>query len=132
MTLTAEYETYRLGKEVDGATYREADAQWFRAILSGVVQEQKTIDPVIRQALEHTDESITKAVVGPNSAITGRALGDSKIGSELALRIIAVRRGHKWIFNPGKGTETKEGDILIAVGSKIGCAKLRRIAKGRK
>jgi transcription antitermination protein NusB len=47
----AEYEAYRLGKEVDGSLYREADPQWFRAILSGVVEGQKTIDPVIRQAL---------------------------------------------------------------------------------
>nr|WP_210325358.1 transcription antitermination factor NusB [Mesorhizobium silamurunense] len=49
--ITAEYEAFRLGKEVDGALYREADAQWFRAILTGVVENQKTIDPVIRQAL---------------------------------------------------------------------------------
>lgn len=48
---TAEYESFRLGKEVDGATYREADAQWFRAILSGVVESQRTIDPIIRNAL---------------------------------------------------------------------------------
>jgi transcription antitermination protein NusB len=47
----AEYEAYRLGKEVDGAQYREADAQWFRAILSGVVENQKALDPAIRQAL---------------------------------------------------------------------------------
>lgn len=48
---TAEYEAFRLGKEVDGALYREADPQWFRAILSGVVEKQRTIDPTIRQAL---------------------------------------------------------------------------------
>ena len=47
----AEYEAFRLGKEVDGAQYREADAQWFRAILSGVVENQKVLDPAIRQAL---------------------------------------------------------------------------------
>jgi len=51
LEITAEYEAFRLGKEVDGATYREADAQWFRAILAGVVENQKTIDPVIRQSL---------------------------------------------------------------------------------
>ena len=49
--ITAEYEAFRLGKEVDGALYREADAQWFRAILAGVVENQKAVDPVIRQAL---------------------------------------------------------------------------------
>ena len=51
LEVTAEYEQFRLGKEVDGAQYREADAQWFRAILAGVVAEQKAVDPIIRQAL---------------------------------------------------------------------------------
>jgi len=51
LEITAEYESFRLGKEVDGDLYREADPQWFRAILSGVVENQKTIDPIIRQSL---------------------------------------------------------------------------------
>ncbi|MCC2690820.1 MAG: transcription antitermination protein NusB [Rhizobiaceae bacterium] len=51
LEIAAEYEAFRLGKEVDGALYREADAQWFRAILSGVVENQKIIDPAIREAL---------------------------------------------------------------------------------
>src|SRR6476619_4743963 len=51
LEITAEYEAFRLGKEVDGAVYREADAQWFRAILAGVVEKQKLIDPIVRQAL---------------------------------------------------------------------------------
>lgn len=48
---TAEYEAFRLGGEIDGVVYREADPQWFRAILAGVVEKQKTIDPIIRQSL---------------------------------------------------------------------------------
>ncbi len=51
LEIAAEYEGYRLGKEVDGEIYRQADAQWFRAILSGVVENQKTVDPIIREAL---------------------------------------------------------------------------------
>ena len=51
LEVAAEYEAFRLGKEVDGAVYREADAQWFRAILAGVVEKQKLIDPIVRQAL---------------------------------------------------------------------------------
>jgi len=47
----AEYEAFRLGKEVDGELYRDADPQWFRAILSGVVENQKAVDPVIGQSL---------------------------------------------------------------------------------
>lgn len=48
---TAEYEAFRLGQELDGVMYREADPQWFRAILAGVVENQRTIDPIIRQSL---------------------------------------------------------------------------------
>ncbi len=48
---TSEYELFRLGKEIDGELYRDADPQWFRAILAGVVEDQKVIDPIIRQAL---------------------------------------------------------------------------------
>jgi N utilization substance protein B len=47
----AEYETFRLGKEIDGEQYREADAAWFRSILSGVVGRQKQLDPILRNAL---------------------------------------------------------------------------------
>lgn len=51
LEVAAEYEAHRLGKEIDGTQYLEADAQWFRAILSGVVANQKIIDPIIRQSL---------------------------------------------------------------------------------
>ena len=47
----AEYETYRLGQEVDGQTYRDADAAWFRDVVSGVVRQQTTIDPMIHGSL---------------------------------------------------------------------------------
>ena len=47
----AEYETFRLGREIDGVQYRNADAAWFRAVLAGVVAEQTRLDPVIRNAL---------------------------------------------------------------------------------
>ena len=49
LEITSEYETYRLGQEVDGEQYLEADPQWFRAIIAGVVEEQRQLDPMIRQ-----------------------------------------------------------------------------------
>lgn len=55
MDVVAEFENFRLGKEVDPDNgpdiYREADPQWFRAILSGVLQSQKQIDPIIQKTL---------------------------------------------------------------------------------
>ncbi len=49
--IVAEYESFRLGREIDGETYLQADASWFRGIVSGVVKDQKRIDPIIHDAL---------------------------------------------------------------------------------
>jgi N utilization substance protein B len=47
----AEFETYRLGKEVDGDQYRDADQAFFRDIVAGVVRDQMKLDPAIDQTL---------------------------------------------------------------------------------
>jgi N utilization substance protein B len=47
----AEFETHRLGKEVDGDQYRDADAAFFREIITGVVADQRDLDPAINAAL---------------------------------------------------------------------------------
>jgi transcription antitermination protein NusB len=47
----AEFESYRLGKEVDGEQYRDADPQFFRDIVAGVVREQQALDPIVHETL---------------------------------------------------------------------------------
>lgn len=48
----AEFEVHRLGKELDGEQYRDADAAFFREIVGGVVERQRTLDPAIDGALQ--------------------------------------------------------------------------------
>ena len=47
----AEFEAIRLGKEIDGTQYRDADAAFFRDVVSGVVRDQRVLDPAINAAL---------------------------------------------------------------------------------
>lgn len=49
--VVAEFEAFRLGKVIDDAEYRAADPAWFRDVVSGVVAEQRTIDPMVHTAL---------------------------------------------------------------------------------
>jgi N utilization substance protein B len=49
--IVAEFENHRLGKELDGEQYKDADPAWFRSTVSGVVQRQKIIDPIINASL---------------------------------------------------------------------------------
>lgn len=49
--IISEFENHRLGAELDGEQYRQADPAWFRAIMAGVVERQRDLDPIIRGAL---------------------------------------------------------------------------------
>ena len=50
-SVVQEYESLRIGQEVDGDTYLEADLGWFRGIVAGVVELQTQLDPIIHDAL---------------------------------------------------------------------------------
>jgi transcription antitermination protein NusB len=47
----AEFETHRLGQEVDGCQYADVEAAFFRNLVEGVVREQLMIDPLIDKQL---------------------------------------------------------------------------------
>ncbi len=49
--ILAEFESYWIGREVEGAQYLPAEAAFFRDIVSGVVREQRDLDPLIDDAL---------------------------------------------------------------------------------
>jgi N utilization substance protein B len=50
--ILAEFESHWLGREVEGAQYLPAEAAFFRDIVSGVVRDQRALDPLIDQALQ--------------------------------------------------------------------------------
>ena len=50
--ILAEFESHWLGREVEGAKYLPAEAAFFRDIVSGVVRDQRILDPQIDEALE--------------------------------------------------------------------------------
>jgi N utilization substance protein B len=50
-TVLAEFEAHRLGAEIDGATYAEADLAHFRVLLEAAVNHQARIDQLTHKAL---------------------------------------------------------------------------------
>ncbi len=49
--ILAEFETHWIGREIEGDQYLPAEAAFFREIVSGVVAEQRKLDPMIDGAL---------------------------------------------------------------------------------
>lgn len=50
--ILAEFEGHWLGKEVEGDSYPQAEAAYFRDVVGGVLREQRTLDPLVDDALE--------------------------------------------------------------------------------
>jgi len=48
----AEFQAYRLGREVEGDQYLPADADFFKMIVKGVVTNQLKLDPIIDKTLQ--------------------------------------------------------------------------------
>jgi N utilization substance protein B len=46
-----EFESYRLGKDIEGSELCEAEVEFFRDLIEGVVREQRRVDPLIDQHL---------------------------------------------------------------------------------
>ena len=51
--ILAEFERHWIGREVEGAQYLPAEAAFFRDIVSGVVRDQRELDPLIDEALSN-------------------------------------------------------------------------------
>jgi N utilization substance protein B len=49
--ILAEFEGHWIGQQVEGEQYRQAEAAFFRDIVTGVVREQRTLDPLVDEVL---------------------------------------------------------------------------------
>ena len=49
--ILAEFESHWMGREVEGAQYLPAESAFFRDIVSGVLREQRSLDPMVDKAL---------------------------------------------------------------------------------
>ncbi|NJF25912.1 potassium channel family protein [Thermococcus sp. Bubb.Bath] len=82
--------------------------------------------PIIQEIMEDTDEELGRVTVRPGSVLHGKTLKQLKLPSKIGTRILAIKRGTRYIYNPGKDDVVQEGDVLIAVGSDLD--KLRKLA----
>lgn len=75
--------------------------------------------PIILSIMEDTDEELGRVTVRRGSVLAGKTLKQLKLPSKIGTRILAIKRGTHYIYNPGKDDTVEEGDVLIAVGSDL-------------
>ncbi|HIP74940.1 MAG TPA: potassium channel family protein [Thermococcus paralvinellae] len=82
--------------------------------------------PIIRKIMHDVEEEIGRVKVNRGSILIGKSLKQLKLPTKIGVRLIAIKRGSKYVYNPSKDEKIKEGDILIAVGS--GIDRLRKLS----
>ncbi len=88
--------------------------------IADIVLRDIELHPVFMLALRESDEVISRVNVESPSKLIGKTLGSLKLETETGMFVLAIRRSDKWIYHPGGKTVVKEGDSLIAMGTRSG------------
>jgi len=95
-----------------------------------LLAEEKT-GPILPKILKQADEQIFRIKVSEKSNACDKTIGDLKIESETGMRIIAIRRGDCWIYNPGADSYIKSDDWIIVRGTEDGYKELNKFLHGK-
>lgn len=86
--------------------------------------------PFLPFVLGEADEKLRAVGLEAGSTMIGRAIGNLRVESETGMRIIALRRGRKWIYDPEGEAVLRGGDLLVLRGTEDGFQRLARYARG--
>ncbi|UCH88204.1 MAG: potassium transporter TrkA [Thermoplasmata archaeon] len=74
------------------------------------------------------DEKIRSIVISPESSMRKKSIGALKVESETGTRIIALKRGSKWVYDIEKNIVLKKFDTIIVRGVEDGLNELEAYA----
>ena len=86
--------------------------------------------PILPKILSKAEEQIFRIKTSSKSKACNQKIGDIKVESETGMRIIAIRRGDCWTYNPRSDTSLKADDWLIVRGTDKGYEYLSKFLKG--
>lgn len=97
--------------------------------LANLIIEGRELHPVIKEAIEESNEVISRVSVDENSPAINKTLRN--LGENLIINMIAIRRKkgkeYKWIFNPKIDTKILAGDSIVIVGHESACDKFKKL-----
>jgi uncharacterized protein with PhoU and TrkA domain len=81
--------------------------------------------PFLSFMLRDAEEKIRMLILSEDSDMVNRSLENLCVESVTGMRIIAIKRGKRWIYDPDADIKLKGGDMLIVRGTGDGFENLR-------
>ncbi|HDM24170.1 MAG TPA: hypothetical protein ENG22_04475 [Candidatus Bathyarchaeota archaeon] len=86
--------------------------------------------PVLKEVLYLEEETVSLVKVCEGSTLIGKKIGEIESFEKLGIDILAIKRGGKWIFDPGDEVEILKDDLLIVSGFSESISEFQKIASG--
>lgn len=98
------------------------------SLIASIVKKGAPAHPVMQMAFEKAEETIVTTQITNASVLGGKSLGELGLEDDIGMRIIAVRRGENWMYNPQDSFVLTPRDLIIARGYAEGKEKLLNLA----
>jgi len=96
--------------------------------VSRIVSHRLGIPAALVADLAAAEEVSHRVRVRAGSALSDRKLEEVELPMDVGMRVVALRRGRDWIFDPGGEDMLLPDDVLILRGAREGIAEIRELA----
>ncbi len=96
--------------------------------VSRIVTHRLGIPAALVADLAAAEEVSHRVRVRAGSALADRKLEEVELPMDVGMRVVALRRGREWIFDPGGEDLMLPDDVLILRGAREGIAEIRELA----
>ena len=96
--------------------------------VSRIVLHRLGIPPTLVADLAAAEEVSHRVRIREGSALAGRSLADVELPMEVGMRVVAIRRGREWLFDPDSEDLLLADDVVILRGGREGIAEVRELA----
>ena len=100
--------------------------------IANLLEEKIETRPFLPFILREGDERIEIVQILDNSSLIGKRIGELGVESETGMRIIAMKRMRRWLYDPSGKTKIKKKDVLVVRGVEDGYNRLKEYAEGEK
>jgi len=88
--------------------------------------------PFLSSLLQKADEKIRIIHVPEKSPMSDKTILELNVEAETGVRIIAIKKGEKWVYDPSDNISIKGSDMLIVRGVDDGYLRLKWFAEGKR
>jgi len=95
--------------------------------MTRLAEDPEETHPVVRMALQESEELVSDAVVGTTGEAVGRTPEELRLPTETGMEVLAMQRDGRWLYRSAARRTLQAGDRLVLLGPEEGVARVRAL-----